>query len=68
MHVCTHLFNRTILLQRRSKQLKENPLHVLTDVYVLVLVETDQDVLFAEAFRSRPAFNGLKFMHIIVNT
>ena len=38
---------------RSFKQLQKDPLHVLTDANVLVLIDTDQSILLTDAFRSR---------------
>ena len=41
---------------RSFKQLKKDPLHVLTDANVLVLIDTDQTFLLTDTFRSRQTF------------
>ena len=41
---------------RSFKQLLKDPLHVLTNANVLVLIDTDQAFLLTDAFRSRQTF------------
>ena len=43
MRIWTHLFNRTILIQTLITTLKD-PLHVLTDANLLVLIDADQSI------------------------